>query len=981
MPSGNETDQLALLEFKAKVTDDPLGVMNSWNVSIHFCQWYGVTCGHRHQRVTVLDLSSLKLAGTISPHIGNLSFLRILNLPNNSLTQEIPSEIGYLHRLKALRLQNNSFSGKIPSNTSGCYDLRFLNVGRNKLVGEIPTELGTLSKIMFVLLHHNNLTGRIPSSLGNLSSLEALWLFENNLDGGIPSVLGKLTNLTDFRVGGNKFSGLIPPSLFNLSLIETFDLSDNKIQGSLPSNIGISLPNIQRLSLSSNQFIGPIPVSISNASTLVELQLPDNNFTGEVPSLENLPRLDVLSISFNYLGNDLSFLCSLTNTTNLRVLALNLNNFGGAIPECISNLSTALSILWLDNNMISGSMPGGIGKLVNLEDLKLWNNHLSGNLHPSIGKLQKLVLLNLAINEFSGKIPYSLGNLTLVTEMYMDRNNFQGTIPLSLGNCQNLLALGLSSNSLTGPIPPQVFSLASLSIYLDLSENNFIGALPSEVGNLKNLGQLFVHDNMLSGKIPAGLGSCVSLEKLDLHGNHFQGSIPPSLTSLRGLQEIDFSHNNLSGKIPEFFASFILLLKLNLSFNDFEGIMPTKGLFKNATITSVMGNRKLCGGIPEFKLPRCNFKKNVRLTVKLKAILATVAAVLGMALVLSVVFLSRQRKKHQELPPSSSDVSLLRLSYQNLHDATKGFSSNDLIGVGSFGSVYRGILEEGGAVIAVKVLNLQNHRAIRSFVAECQALRNIRHRNLVKVITACSSIDRQGNEFKALVYEYMANGNLDEWLHPPAASDGNQAAPKNLNLLQRLNIAIDVASALEYLHYNCGTPIVHCDLKPSNILLDNELTGHISDFGLAKFRLPRILEDSTDQSSSVGLRGTVGYTPPEYGLGSEVSTYGDLYSYGILLLEMFTGKRPTHDTFKEGMNIHRFAELALPDRVAEIADPILLQERNKAKRNGDIIIMECLISIIGIGVACSVELPTERMSISDVAMKLCSIRDKFLRTV
>ena len=206
---------------------------------------------------------------------------------------------------------------------------------------------------------------------------------------------------------------------------------------------------------------------------------------------------------------------------------------------------------------------------------------------------------------------------------------------------------------------------------------------------------------------------------------------------------------------------------------------------------------------------------------------------------------------------------LLNLSYQSLLNATNGFSSTNLIGVGSFGSVYKGILDQGRQIdiVAIKVLNLLRHGASKSFIAECEALWNIRHRNLVKVLTPCSGIDYQGHNCKALVYGFMENGNLDEWLHPTSRMDEAVEEPKNLSILQRLNIAIDVANALDYLHH-CQTPIVHCNLKPSNILIDDETIGHVADFGLAKFLFDVIEDYSIDPLSSVGVWGTVGYTHP-----------------------------------------------------------------------------------------------------------------------
>ncbi|XVF83933.1 hypothetical protein PTKIN_Ptkin16aG0534100 [Pterospermum kingtungense] len=278
------------------------------------------------------------------------------------------------------------------------------------------------------------------------------------------------------------------------------------------------------------------------------------------------------------------------------------------------------------------------------------------------------------------------------------------------------------------------------------------------------------------------------------------------------------------------------------------------------------------------------------------------------------------------LPAATNEENPLRLSYQSILKATNGFSSENLVGEGSFGFVYKGVLENG-KTIAIKVLKLLSRGASRSFFAECEALRNVRHRNLVKILTACSGIDYNGNDFKALVYEFMANRSLEDWLHPPADINiGGKETEKRLNLFQRLNVAIDVGCALEYLHHHCEAPIVHCDLKPSNILLDDEMVGHVGDFGLAKFITSDLQNHTSSQSSSLGFRGTIGYAPPEYSLGSSVTTYGDVYSYGVLLLEMFTGRRPTDEMFKENLNIHSFAKIALPNHVPDITDPILLQE-------------------------------------------------------
>ncbi|ESR41532.1 hypothetical protein CICLE_v10011288mg [Citrus x clementina] len=613
-------------------------------------------------------------------------------------------------------------------------------------------------------------------------------------------------------------------------------------------------------------------------------------------------------------------------------------------------------------------------------------NQFTGAIPKELGKLLKLQGLDFSGNHLSGEIPSTLGNLSSLFQIFLNNNNLSGVIPSSLGNLERLAYLEMFQNDLSGNIPEAIFSISYLSNSLNLAENHFVGSIPPRIGNLKALRSFDVSNNGLSGEIPIELGLCSSLEDIYLGGNFFHGSIPSFFRTSRGIRKLDLSRNNLSGQIPLFLKA-LSLEYLNLSFNNFEGKVPTKGIFANTSAISVAGCHRLCGGIPELQLPKCteNKSSNQRISRSLKILISIVSIFLGIVMVSFFIF-SWHKRSRPSRQPSEPMIrkALLKMSYKSLLKATDGFSSTNLIGVGSFGSVYKGVFDEDGTVVAIKVINLQRQGASKSFMAECKALKNIRHKNLVRVITSCSSVDFQGNDFKAIVYKYMPNGSLEKWLHPDAIPQRDREIEiQKLTLLQRISIAIDVASALDYLHQHCQEPILHCDLKPSNILLDNDLSAHIGDFGLSRFY--QAVSNPT-VSSSIGVRGTIGYVAPEYGLGSEVSTNGDVYSYGILLLEMVTTKKPTDVMFEGGLNLHNFARMALPDHVMDIVDPILLNDdevlvgtdnhgRSQTRTNST---LECLISMLRIGVACSMESPQDRMNITNVVHEFQSVKNILL---
>ncbi|XP_073144116.1 uncharacterized protein [Henckelia pumila] len=975
----NETDLAALLAFKSTIADDPLGALRSWNETAHFCEWEGILCSRRHRgRVVSIDLRSQGLVGSLPPHLGNLSFLRAFILQNNSFYGEIPEEFGRLRRLEFVEFSNNSFSGEIPRNISQCSNLYYLNLIDNDLTGVIIPELGSMFQLEALGLTTNNLSGTIPPFVGNLTNLSRLSLSNCGLEGEIPESLVQLRRLRFINLSNNKLTGEIPYGLYNISNITVFSMGLNGLHGNIPPDIGFTLPKLRVFELGGNYFDGRIPVSLSNASFLESIYLFFNRFTGQMPNdFHRLPALEELLIQFNSLEGDVSLiLSSLTNCTNLESLDVSVNLLSGSLPDSIANLSSQLSQLYIGGNQIQGTIPAGIENLIGLTVLDFRDNGLEGRIPWGIGKLRKLQEINMGTNKLTNEIPSSLGNLTLLNRVSLKENFLYGEIPQSLSNWKNLLSLDLSSNNLNGSIPRDVISLSSISILFNMSFNSFTGPIPVEVGSLRNLKDLDLSHNRLSGQIPRTLSSCVVLQRLHLESNFLEGEIPAGLSDLKGLQELDLSQNNLSGSIPSFLVNELNLISLNLSFNRLQGAVPTHGVFQNRSAISLEGNDDLCGGIDSLKLPPCpstNLKKKhfSNLWKILISVLCSGAICLTLSICICILFYRRRMSQEARYLVPSLPESFLRLSYADLAKATDGFSEANLLGYGRFGSIYKGILDDKQMSVAVKVLNLEIKGASKSFMSECNAIKGIRHRNLLKILSVCESTDSQGNNFKALVYEFMANGSLDKWLHNDYAKN-EQGSSKTLSLAQRLNIAIDVASAVEYLHTGTDSVIIHGDLKPSNILLDEHLTAHVGDFGLAKV-ISKICPPDGTSTNSAAIKGTIGYIPPEYGMTNDISIQGDIYSYGIFLLEMITNIRPTDDAaFCCQSSLRDLVSHAL--RSQEI-DQIIPREHTV---HMDSKIKNCMSCILEIGVACSEEWPKDRMQMNDVVRKLHDIQKAYL---
>ncbi|TVU01806.1 hypothetical protein EJB05_52728, partial [Eragrostis curvula] len=493
--------------------------------------------------------------------------------------------------------------------------------------------------------------------------------------------------------------------------------------------------------------------------------------------------------------------------------------------------------------------------------------------------------MDLSYNSLYGHIPDDLGRLHSLTSLYLSQNIINGFIPGSIGNLRRLESLDFSSNQIMGSIPSTFWNLTSLKI-LKLDSNLFSGLLPQELGNLVNLIGLNLSNNQFTGTIPSQMGQCHFLLSLRISCNLLTGPIPQELRNCAQLSQLDLSRNNLSGSIPMAVAKLYQLYNLNLSFNSLSGKFG--GIFNPLSgSVSLDHNMHICGD-QRYGLPPCeeaeirgkidgrkHNKHLILVPLLVSALLCFICFATG-----SMITIHRRMKLAKRSSKTNHGVMLSewkfdgKIAFHDILEATENFDEKYCIGIGGYGSVFRAELE-GGSVFAVKLLHsITDYTDEKTFHAEIEVLTKVRHRCIVKLHGYCSH-----SQCKFLVYDHIERGSLESILH-------QEQWVKELDWPKRVDILKNVAQALSYLHHDCDQPIVHRDIKSSNILLGRDFKAYVSDFGMAK-KL-----NLNSSSWSTIFAGTCGYIAPELSSTMIFTNKCDVYSFGVVAMEMMMGKHP-----------------------------------------------------------------------------------------
>lgn len=964
-------DVLGLIVFKSDV-HDPSSYLASWNEDDDSpCSWTYIQCNPVSGRVSEVSLDGLGLTGKIGRGLERLQHLKVLSLSRNKFSGSISPQLALTSGLERLNLSHNSLSGRIPNSLVNMSSIRFLDLSYNSFSGPVPDNL-----------------------FQNCLSLRHLSLAGNMLEGPIPSTLPRCSSLNSLNLSNNRFSGNpdFASGIWSLNRLRVLDLSNNALSGPVPEGIA-AIHNLKELLLQGNHFSGPVPADTGLCPHLSRLDFGNNLFGGALPA-------------------------SLQRLNSLTSFSVRNNMFTGDFPPWIGNMSS-LEYIDFSSNGFAGSLPSSMGNLKSLYHLSLSDNKLSGNIPVSLVYCTELSVIHLRGNSFDGSIPVSLFDLGLeeidfssnwllgpiprgssrlfesLRTLDLSRNNLTGTIPAEMGLFSNLRYLNLSWNNLQSKVPPELGFFQNLTI-LDLRNSALYGSIPGDICDSGSLEILQLDGNALIDSIPEEIGNCTSLYLLTLSHNKLSGSIPSSISKLNKLKILKLEFNQLSGEIPQELGRLENLLAVNISYNRLTGRLPVGSIFQHLDQSSLQGNLGICS--PLLKGPcTLNVPKPLVLDpnayrdqmgghkqrhksprsaelghhkfLSVSSIVAISAAILISigVIVITLLNLSARRRltfvdnaldsmcsassSRSGSPPIGKLILFdTRSSPDWASDPESLLDKASEIGGGVFGTVYKVSVGAPGRTVAVKKLvtsNIIQHP--EDFDREVRILGKAKHPNLIALKGYYWTSQTQ-----LLVTEHAPNGSLQAKLHERLPS-----VPA-LSWADRFKILLGTANGLAHLHHSFRPPIIHYNIKPSNILLDENLNPKISDFGLA-----RLLTKLEKHIISNRFQSALGYVAPELACQSlRVNEKCDVYGFGVLILELVTGRRPVEYGEDNVVILSDHVRFSLEQgNVLDCVDPSMSEYPEDE-----------VLPVLKLALVCTSQIPSSRPSMAEVVQILQVIK-------
>ncbi|CAH2038556.1 unnamed protein product [Thlaspi arvense] len=770
----------------------------------------------------------------------------------------------------------------------------------------------------------------VPSSFRNLKNLKFLGLSGNNFGRKLPKVIGELSSLETIILGYNGFTGEIPEEFGKLTRLRYLDMAVGNLTGQIPSSLG-QLKQLTTIYLYQNCLTGKIPREVGNMTSLVYLDLSDNQITGEIP-------MEVAELK------------------NLQLLNLMRNQLTGIIPSKIVELPN-LEVLELWQNSLMGSLPVHLGKSSPLKWLDVSSNKLTGEIPSGLCYSRNLTKLILFNNSFSA----GSGDLPMLQHLELAKNNLTGQISDDIASSTSLSFIDISFNHLSS-LPSAIFSSPNLQTFI-ATHDSLAGKIPNQIQDRPSLSVLDLSFNHFSGEIPERIASFEKLVSLNLKSNHLVGEIPEALAGMHMLAVLDLSNNSLTGNIPHNLGASPTLEMLNVSFNKLAGPVPSNGLFAAINPNDLVGNDGLCGGV----LPPCSkslaLSGRGRNSGRIHVNHAIFGFIVGTAVILSLgmIFLAGRwvykrwdlysnlaieylfcKQPHEEWPWRL--VAFQRRCF-TAGDILSHIKEPNIIGMGAMGIVYKAeVMRRPLLTVAVKKLwrsssppsDIEDHHhhhqeeEEEDILREVNLLSGLRHRNIVKILGYVH------NEREVMMVDWVS----------------------------RYNVAVRVVQGLNYLHNDCYPPIIHRDIKSNNILLDSNLEARIADFGLAKMMIHK-----NEMVSMVA--GSYGYIAPEYEYTLKIDEKSNIYSLGVVLMELVTGKMPIDPSFEESIDVVEWIRRKMKknESLEEVLDPSIAGECKH--------VIEEMLLVLRIALLCTAKLLKDRPSIRDVITMLTEAKPRW----